>query len=706
MSAVSTAADLAARALRHLEAEGALRLVDGEFARLLHVRLGADPQVALAGALAMRAVAMGHSGFVLDHAEQLLDTLAVSATLPDIADWRAALRASTHVAQHAVDTHNALLVFEHGRISLCRYARYEQDLAERLYQRAAVDAIHNLSHHSPLNQNQDKDAGRVSDAVIAPSLRRLFALDQLTLDRTLTADPAMDRQARAAWLALHRRLLLLTGGPGTGKTTTVARLLALQIDAARVRGRALPRIALAAPTGRAAVRLGEAIDTQIARDIDAGRLDAALAASIPRQALTLHRLLGWQPGRIAFRHDAQHPLPFDLIVVDEASMIDLPLMAKLVAAVAADARLILLGDPDQLPAVEAGDVLGGLCAASGEGIVMPASTDADHAADSSADNAINITTNITTDIGADIGADISGDKIATAYDAPLAGCRVHLVRGWRQANAAALQRLSQAVQRGDDAAVMSQLDSGDTALQWRHGDPASLAEWMRSAALPVFAAVRDADSPEHALRLARRMRLLTALRRGPFGAEYWNAWCATELGVRGERAQMHGRLIAITANSERHRLYNGDLGVVWRDTHDQPAVWFESAGRWRAWRLAQLPAHASAFATTVHKAQGSEFESIALILPDRDARALSRELLYTALTRARGEVLLWAPPAVLAQTLARRTRRDSGLLLRLRALHASAQHPRTSDAHAAGMRTDIVSGHRVTMQTPTGSDPL
>jgi exodeoxyribonuclease V alpha subunit len=697
-------AAVAARALAHLRAEGALRTIDGEFAALLRRRFGADPLVALAAALAMRAVALGHSGFALARADDLLAALAVRATLPPLEAWQAALRASplvecttvsvggvegaalenvavesTAVESAAVESaavestvietlpqrddaarsahepsharQPTLLAFEYGRVSLRRYARYEQALADALFARGmhGVDA---------------RDAN--AESSLAATLRTLFALSD--------DDAVFDRQAFAAWRSLQRRLLLITGGPGTGKTTTVARLLALHIAAADARSEPTPRIALAAPTGRAAVRLAEAIAARVAQDLEEGRIDAALAARIPRSAQTLHRLLGPQPGRTGFRHHAAHPLPFDLVVVDEASMIDLPLMAKLAAAVAPQARLILLGDPDQLPAVEAGDVLGGLCAAAGEALALDAHESA---------AAVSVFgASLREAIGHDEHRSESEHQQTHSAAPPLAGNRVHLLRGWRQADAHALQAMTEAVRDGDDDLALAKLDAGDPALQWRHGDPLALGDWLRDAVLPSFIALRDADDPAEALRLAQRMRMLTALRRGPFGAEFWNLWCAAELGARD--AQFHGRLIAIAENSARHGLYNGDLGVLWRDRDKGLTAWFDIGGQLRAWRPGQLPAHVTAFATTVHKAQGSEFEAIALLLPEADTRALSRELLYTALTRARQRILLWAAPAALRRALERRTHRDSGLLSRLQALERDSRAMPRREMHPDG----------------------
>jgi exodeoxyribonuclease V alpha subunit len=612
---------VAASALQRLQAEGALRRVDLAFAALLRDRLNEPAPVALAGALAMRAVSLGHSSFALIDVERLCEALGVRATLPALDPWMDALCASARVSTTEHPHAGALLAFENGRVGLSRYAHYEQRLTESLYRRA---------------QAPPTDCTRSEVATMRPWLRRLFALDRATGDD-------IDRQAVAVAMALRRRLLLITGGPGTGKTTTVARLLVAQVAVARMRGIAAPRIALAAPTGRATARLGEAIDGVLRTDLAAGRIDDEDAHAVPRQARTLHRLLGWQPGRVVFRHDAAHPLPFDVVVVDEASMIDLPLMAKLLDAVSPAATLVLLGDPDQLPAVEAGDVLGGLCAASGDGLAWP-------------------------DADAEAAGDVLGARVpAFETSMPLSGARVHLLRGWRQADAHALQRLAQAMQTDDRDAIFALLRSEAPGLVWHPGDAASLTETMRREALPTLTAIGDADDPQRALRSASTLRVLTALRRGPYGAEHWNAWCAAELGAR--TPYFHGHPLMVTANSERHGLYNGDLGVVWRDAQGDVAVWFETAHGLRAWRPAQLPAHTSAYVTTVHKAQGSEFDRVMLILPDADARVLSRELLYTALTRARSSVVLWSTPDALARVLERRVWRDSGLAARLRAIH-------------------------------------
>ncbi|MDR2871060.1 MAG: exodeoxyribonuclease V subunit alpha [Xanthomonadaceae bacterium] len=603
----------AARALSSLYRQHALREVDLAFAEVLQ-RAGGVPEVALAGALAMRAVALGHSGFGLVRVDALLAELEATADLPETDAWNDILRSSPLVAT-GFHGDKRPLVLAAGRISLYRYATYEYDLARRLRGRAEFD--------SEFEDRQHSDRAPTA----AAWLRAVFAI---------APDQSLEPQALAVWLASRRRLTLITGGPGTGKTTTVARLLALL----RHCGADPARIALAAPTGRAAARLGEAIAQAVARDREAGLLDAGLAESIPHQAQTLHRLLGWRFGDTRFRHDAGNPLPFDTIIVDEASMIDLPLMSKLVAAVSPEARLVLLGDPDQLPAVEAGHVFGTLCAAAGTGTLFSEPFAA------AASQALRMS------------IPALERPRETAPPAPLLGCRVHLLRRYRQADAPALQELTQAVCDGDFDAVQRRLESTDRTLHWRRDGANALEPWLRREWLPGLSALTTAPDPIAALREARRLRMLTALRQGWSGSEYWNAWFARQLGGI-TTPWFPGRLIMITANSYRHGLFNGDIGIVWPGARGECAVWFENLDR--AWHPRQLPAHESAFASTVHKAQGSEYERVLLLLPDRDSRVLSRELLYTGLTRAQGRVDLWADAAILAQAMARRAHSDTGL---------------------------------------------
>ncbi|HWG10849.1 MAG TPA: exodeoxyribonuclease V subunit alpha [Rhodanobacteraceae bacterium] len=536
---------------------GRLRRADVALGELV-ARLFPDgaPEVALAAALAARAIADGHSALQLDAAQAWFESLEGTGTapwLPEFASWRAALHDSAAVAVPPVDdatatTRNVPLVLDpQGRLYLRRYFEYERCLARTLIARAH-----------------------------------------------------------------QRRLELITGGPGTGKTHGVLQRLVELAWAAHAQSRSL-RIALAAPTGKAAARLAESVRTQR----EALDLPGPVAAMIPHQAQTLHRLLGLSPvaARAGFHRAA--PLPFDVVVVDEVSMVDLPLMTKLAAAVREDAVLILLGDPDQLSAVEAGDVLGALVQAAGE--------------------------------------------------ASLEACHVRLSHSRRFDEHSSLARLAQAVVRGDaDAALATFAQEGGARLL---DDDARHAHWIERAA-SAYHDVVDAADARAALQAASRFRVLTALRRGPFGCVALNRAIEQDLkrrvGVRADSAWWRGRLVMVTANRADIGLFNGDIGVAWPDAQGEIKVCFEAAdGVLRALAPAALPPHEGAFALTVHKAQGSEFERVALV-PGADSPVLTRELLYTGITRARALVEIHADAGLLRAGIACRTLRWNGLADRLR----------------------------------------
>ena len=576
--------------------DGWLRPVDHALAHTLR-RLRPDTRepVLLAAALASHALAFGHGHLPLARAGELfleIDADRPPPVMPEIEAWLAAVASSPWVLTPAdAALQNAPLVFERGQLYLRRYWRYEQSLADAL--RARRLAVPSLA---------------VDAAWRAQRLTELFPL--------LAGDPA-DAQAMAASALLDTRLLLLTGGPGTGKTTTVARALVLAVEATLRAGQPPPRIALAAPTGKAAARLAESLRENLASLRASGAVTEDVAACLPTQASTLHRLLGWRPGGNGFTHDADQPLRADWVVVDEASMVDLPLMAKLVAAVPPEAGLLLVGDPDQLPSVDTGDVLAALCDPDS---VLP---------------------------------------------------RVHLRRVHRQEAGLGVAALAERIRDGDVSAVFASLQAGASAgVQWLAGTDRGLPAAALSAALPAYRAVQQASGPADALDRAKRFRLLTALRDGASGSLALNARLADALRPVGERNQrlFAGALLMVTANSPRHGLFNGDIGVAWPDEQGQLRVWFDAGGSDgpRAWLPAALPAHEFAFALTVHKSQGSEFGEVFLALPERGARVLSRELLYTGLTRCRRGVTLWASEAALREGLGRGAQRWSGLAQRLR----------------------------------------
>ncbi|MBJ6981992.1 exodeoxyribonuclease V subunit alpha [Luteimonas sp. MC1572] len=599
--------------LQELRKTGALRTLDHALAQSLR-RLDPDTpdSVLAAAALASLAVASGHAGFDPAEPQRLVDA---AIDWPTPAAWTAALAASHWVAHpgagDAESAADAPLVYEHGLVYLRRYREYERRLADGL--RRIGRAVPHAGAAA-----SDGDGAHVP-AHLAPLFAQLFP-------EAATGD---DLQSRAAATALHHSLLLVTGGPGTGKTTTITRMLVLLAAQALAAGAAPPRIALAAPTGRAAERMAESVRNAV-QALPALGVQPALCAQLPTTGTTLHRLLGTIPDSPRFRHHADNPLPFDVVVVDEASMIDLPLMAKLVEAVPDGARLVLLGDPDQLPSVEAGDVLAGILRAAE----------------------------------------------ATAPTASFPARHVHLTRGYRQSAALDLAPLAAAVREGDTATALSLLRGGELSGVHLHEGNADPLQSHREHLLAHWTSLADASDPADALARAGRMRILTAVREGPQGARGLNARIEEMLAGTRRGAgpasttsrYFHGRLLLITENSYRHRLFNGDIGICLRDDSGTLMAWFpgDDAHNPRPFHPAALPAHDSAFAMTVHKAQGSEFDEVWLVLPERFNRVLSRELVYTGLTRARRVLHVVGGPDAIVDALARHAGRWSGLGWKLR----------------------------------------
>ncbi|MET4681546.1 exodeoxyribonuclease V subunit alpha [Stenotrophomonas rhizophila] len=598
----------------------ALRTLDHALAQSLRRLRPETPDVVLLGAaLASLAVSEGHAGLDPHQPQRLIDA-EIEWPAPDV--WLAQLRASPWVDVPEADdvvAGDAPLVLENGLLYLRRYREYERRLAVGL-QRIAT---HPLAEADP--------------GSLATLFGQLFP----------QARDGVDHQARAAAVALRHPLVLVTGGPGTGKTTTIARLLVLLAAQAVQADQALPRVALAAPTGRAAERMAESLRLAVQRLSLVG-IAPALCDAMPSTGTTLHRLLGVIPDSPRFRHHADNPLPYDVVVVDEASMIDLPLMTKLVEAVADGSRLVLLGDPDQLPSVEAGDVLSAVLRASGDGL----GTQAD---------------------------DAQALRALLAPDAlqPLApprrfgGRRVQLQRGYRQTDALDLAPLAHAVRDGNSATALALLRMGRLAGVHFHEDQSDPLQHHREQLLGHWRGLGEAADPGVALANAGRIRLLTAVREGPQGARGLNARIEALLaGVpRPGMAPgyFHGRLLLITENSYRHRLFNGDIGICLIDRQGTVTAWFpgETPDQPRGFHPGALPAHESAFAMTVHKAQGSEFDEVWLQLPRRDNRVLSRELIYTGMTRARQSLHVLGNAEVLEAALARHASRLSGLAARL-----------------------------------------
>ncbi|WP_174934956.1 AAA family ATPase [Burkholderia lata] len=726
-------------------AEGFARRI-GDLARRAGAPAAAARWAARAAFATSRATAGGHVCVALGALAQRYE-----APLDEV---RSALAASGVVAfgTLARGDERPLIVDRHDHLYLSRYFDYERRLADALVAQAGVAA---------------PDEGLAPDR-LRDSLARYFG----------PATGEVDWQRVAAIVALTGRVMIVSGGPGTGKTTTVVGVLACLLDM-----HPGLRVALAAPTGKAAQRMQEALHAR------AGDLPPELAARLPDTSYTLHRLLGGG-GAAGFRHHRDNPLPYDLIVVDEASMIDVALAAHLLDALAPGARLVLLGDKDQLAAVEAGAVFAELSArpaftaaartriAQALGIdeaafvaalpvqdeavpaVQPVSAVARAPAPPSAsaaaasrkpasrrkvderqaslfddepqDDEVSPTcaappsaagpmlteTDAVAEAGeapawievdelawldavelppfdasdralASVTSTLPGESEAASATstpapapAPLADCVVWLERNYRFGLDSPIGRLSLAIRSGDVQAALDALPADDSAAASFHDDAgeslaASTVERLARRFGAYLDALRDTlaapvPDPLPLFDALNRFRILCATRSGLRGAEHVNALVAAHVrhAARVPLAVgahwFTGRPIMVTRNDYALGLFNGDIGIALPDAHGVLRVWFRRAdGTARAVSPAALPPHETAFALTVHKSQGSEFDEAALVLPASFGRVLTRELVYTAVTRARTRVQVIGPRRVLAQAVATRTQRDSGLAARV-----------------------------------------
>ncbi len=550
--------------LRELRARNLVETLDVETARALSRIAGSnDAQVELAIALTSRNVRHGHSCFSIGSAPDEVWAGADGPPLPEAGPWKDALRTSRL-------THDGPLVLdEAGRLYLRRYWQLEQDIAAQLAARSTI---------------VDIDAAWLDD-----SLSRLFPQQ----------DAALQRQAARA--ALHHRVSLLCGGPGTGKTTTVAAIVALAVEA-RLRTGARPlRAMLLAPTGKSAARLGDAVRQAKAR------IDAApdVLERIPSEAQTVHRALGMRSSGLRFSRHADNPIDADFVVVDEASMVDLTLMRQLLDAVQPDATLLIVGDPDQLTSVEAGSVL--------------------------------------------------RDLVAAGRSTWWQGRMTELTTTYRYDETRTLGKLIAAVRIGDTDAVAAALeDATSDDVVWHPSDALPL-ELDRAAAR--WASVLSLTNPAAHFAARHDFVLLSPFRSGRVGTRRLGEAIRDRLGETSATEP-----IILEQNSYELRVYNGDFGMLTDGEPPTAHVQSDDSEGFREIAAARLPRFSSAYALTVHKSQGSEFEEVLLVLPEEDAPLLTRELIYTAVSRARERTRVVGPKEVLMKALGRKARRDSGLV--------------------------------------------
>ena len=605
--------------------------------------------IARAAAALSLAVSEGHVCLMLESLATAADDDA-SSTL-DVAGWRAALFASGIVGTPEAPGVLPLILDADDRLYLHRYFDYERRLARRLTQarHAGAGAGAGAGTALPSSPGRNEHAG---DTLASPALRARLA--ELFAANTARLGGAADWQQLAAALALRGRLTVISGGPGTGKTTTVVNLLACLIALA-------PdcRIALAAPTGKAAARMTDAIRQR------AQHLPPELRDRMPTESSTVHRLLGVTPA--GFAHDADNPLAIDALVVDEASMLDLALATQLLEAVPPTARIVLLGDKDQLAAVESGAVfaelsidptltpdcvreLAALTGTPAEAIVAPAPA----RASALQDCAVWFTQ--TYRFSRDSGVGRLANYVNTG--------QARAAADWLRGDADPDVRWLDAATGSDNERALLEMDTGFAAYgQAVAADPANVAAITEAfGRFRVLCALRDGPRGVTALNVAMTRRFRTALTLPglpPAGA-----------GVEGALASpwFAGRPVLVLDNDYVLRLFNGDIGIALPDADGVLLVHFPDAtapGGFRAIAPVRLPRHETAFAMTIHKSQGSEFDGILVMLPQQRSRVLTRELLYTAITRARRQVTLVADEAVLAQAIATPTTRHSGLLARL-----------------------------------------
>jgi len=622
-----------------------LSLEDVEFPRWLWQRMEVEqPEALLAAAHLTSQTRQGHVGTRIPLGDSPVSLFGHEKELNVSAGQRKQLDRWIEQMEEALGQSSVVgtaentsrpLILDRGYLYYQRFWRYEVELAEQLMRLAS--------------ETMDGFAGKAVDEWMGTLLPG--------------EDEGIHWQRLTLWMALRRRLLVLTGGPGTGKTYTLIRLVALQLlartdDAPGVKGW---NVALAAPTGKAAARINESIAGSVEELRE--ELPEEVVNQLPVEAQTIHRLLGTRRHRPEFRHNKEHPLPHDVVVVDEASMVDIALMTKLVEALKPGAQLVLIGDKDQLASVEAGSVLGDIC--------QPTRDEAGQK-----NRTVNtFSKQFYEELKASKLVDV-GEEVVREDGSPLMDCIVELTYSRRFKDAPDIGRLAELVNNNRAKEAIEHLDSSE---QVRRELPRYLREIReRCQQWSYTSQTFTADQAEALFRSWNQFQVLAAHRRGKRSATAVNQ--LLESWMRGKGRGLAGgdgsnwyagRPIMVTENNYELGLFNGDIGLTVRDDSKNGAlrVLFEKRGiaGYRSVAPAQLTRHEPAWALTVHKSQGSEFDDVLLVMPEQLSPVLTRELIYTALTRAKHTFNVWSEPDLLKKAIEQRIRRTSNLSSRLEA---------------------------------------
>ena len=580
-----------------------LREIDFYFANFIKELSKEKEEVFIAAALVSKATEDGHVCLDLEEIAGREQTFFVrginkyeTIRTPELNSWVNKLLDSRVVGRPG--DYKPLILDQKNRLYLYRYWRYEDILIRELKRRT-----------ERLKKIED------------------FYLIKRTLEILFPNRDSSDLQKASSIISLITYFSVISGGPGTGKTSTIAKIIALLLKLSLGR-----RIFLSAPTGKASARLKQAI-MEIKKGL---QIEEEIKDMIPKESFTIHRMLGYVPGRMNARYNEENRLPADVVIVDEASMIDLPLMSRLVQAIPEDATLILLGDKDQLSSVEPGSVLGDICAGSKE---YPEIVDRF------------------------FNGDISGLRPG------IENCIIELKKNYRFSEESGIYQLSKAINSGDKERVFQILNGNYKDILFKKlPRPEILKKSLEQIVLEGYGRYLRAKDPFETLSLFESFRILTPIRWGPYGVRQINRIVESilreNLLISMESPWYAGRPILIVENSYELGLFNGDIGILMPDPesgNEIRAFFIDPEGNVRKFLPIMLPEHETAFAMTVHKSQGSEFDNVLFILPDTYVPVITRELIYTAITRARKGIEVWGRPEVIEEGITQRIRRSSGL---------------------------------------------